>query len=528
MARGKKRGEKTESAREGALPKAVVPALIGAYLLLILLILWHGYQIKQSAGGGDGSSFLIWYGGVLLVALSGFGLLIYLLRRGADHLAALASERDQLRERIQNQNLVDSQTGLPNRLLLEERLNHKISDARRGGLRFMLMLVRINDFKRINKVLGYEVGDAVLRHLAKSLVDGLRETDTVARFDGDAFAVLADISEKNQAEIIARKVQDAVGKTIDVGDSPVTVTAAIGVAVFPEQGNDAQMLIENADKAVTRARQVGGHAIVFSEEDTASGVDRLALLTGIKEAMREGHLDMVFQPKLALVSPEAHSFEALLRWHHPEYGLLPSDMYIPLVEQTRHILDLTRWTIESCFATQKELMKTGVEATIAINISARVLDDNSFPIWVERMVAQYGLQPSHVRFELTESAIMQDSERALQVLLQLAAIGVGLSVDDFGVGHSSLAYLSRLAVDELKVDKSFVINMLKWESDRTIVRATINLAHDLGLNVVAEGVENLQQATMLREMECDMLQGYYVSRPLSRAQLLKWAASRAA
>ncbi len=203
-------------------------------------------------------------------------------------------------------------------------------------------------------------------------------------------------------------------------------------------------------------------------------------------------------------------------------------MYIPLVEQTRHIIDLTHWTVENVFSTQRELMDKGVKVSIAVNLSARVLDEDRFPLWVERMIGQYGLDPASVRFEVTESAIMQDSERALQVLLQLAAIGVGLSINDFGVGHSSLAYLSRLPVDELKVDKSFVVKMIKWEGDRAIVRATINLAHDLGLSVAAEGVEDMDQAAMLREMECDMLQGYYISHPLSEEQLQQWISSQAA
>ena len=506
----------------------VLPVVLGAFALFTLLVVAHGYQSLQNDPDQSLTGLLLGHGLVILLGLAGPGLLLHQIRRQEWALQSLKEERDMLLDQLRYQSFHDALTQLPNRMLLEERLHHKIIDARRSGTRFLFLLVSLNDFKRINKSLGYEVGDQVLRQVASHIVETLRETDTVARFDGDVFAVVADIGERNQAEIIARKVQDAVSRPIDVAESPLSVSAAIGAAIFPEQGNELSVLIEHADHAVTKARAAGGHAIVFSEEGATVGVDRLALVTGIKDAMLEGHLSMVFQPKLSLTAPDSHSFEGLLRWHHPEYGLLPADMYIPLVEQTRHIVDLTHWTVDACFATQKELMEMGVDAVIAINLSARVLDESGFPLWIERMLSQYGLKPERVRFELTESAIMQDSERSLQVLLQLAAIGVGLSVDDFGVGHSSLAYLSRLPVDELKVDKSFVINMIKWESDRAIVKATINLAHDLGLNVVAEGVENVEQATMLREMECDMLQGYYISRPLSKEQLLKWVASRAA
>jgi len=505
-----------------------LPLVLTTFVLLTLLVVSHAYQSYREDPSAGLLSLFLWHGALILLALVGPGVLLHQVRRQAWELAAVREERNLLLNQLRHQSFHDALTELPNRMLLEERLQHKIIDARRSGTRFMFMLVSLNDFKRINKMLGYEVGDQVLRQVARNMVEALRENDTVARFDGDVFAVAADISERSQAEIIARKVQDAVGRPIDMAESPVTVSAAIGVAIFPEQGNELSVLIEHADHAVTKARQAGGHTIIFSEEGATIGVDRLALVTGIKDAMIEGHLSMVYQPKLSLIAPDSHAFEGLLRWHHPEYGLLPADMYIPLVEQTRHIMDLTHWIIEACFSTQRELMEMGVDAVIAINLSARVLDESGFPLWVERMIAQYGLKPERVRFELTESAIMQDSERALQVLLQLAAIGVGLSVDDFGVGHSSLAYLSRLPVDELKVDKSFVINMIRWESDRAIVRATINLAHDLGLNVVAEGVENVEQATMLREMECDMLQGYYISRPLTKGQLLEWVASRAA
>ncbi len=516
-----------EPARKRVVARAL-PLVLVAFALFTLLVVSHAYHSYREDPSAGLLPLLLWHGALILLALVGPGVLLYLIRRQEWELAAVREERNLLLNQLQYQSFHDALTELPNRMLLEERLQHKIIDARRSGARFMFMLVSLNDFKRINKTLGYEVGDQVLRQVARNMVQALRENDTVARFDGDVFAVVADISERSQAEIIARKVQDAVGRPIDVAESPVTVSAAIGAAIFPEQGNELSVLIEHADHAVTKARQAGGHTIIFSEEGATVGVDRLALVTGIKDAMIEGHLSMVYQPKLSLIAPDSHAFEGLLRWHHPEYGLLPADMYIPLVEQTRHIMDLTHWIIEACFSTQRELMEMGVDAVIAINLSARVLDESGFPLWVERMIAQYGLKPERVRFELTESAIMQDSERALQVLLQLAAIGVGLSVDDFGVGHSSLAYLSRLPVDELKVDKSFVINMIKWESDRAIVRATINLAHDLGLNVVAEGVENVEQATMLREMECDMLQGYYISRPLTKGQLLKWVASRAA
>ena len=503
----------------------VLAALSAAGFLA--LVGWNAYQTWRWAPGHP-SSILIGHGLILAAGGAMAALLLLLWLRSRWQAARLSEEKVMLQAQLKYQSFHDSLTGLPNRALLEERLHHKIVEARRNGCRFIFLLVALNDFRRINKNLGYEMGDQVLKEVARNLVGTLRETDTVARFDGDVFAVVADIGERSQAEIIARKVQDAAGRPIEVADSPITLNAAIGGAIFPDQGSEVPVLLEHANQALTQAQENGGQTIVFSEAETSLGVARLALVTGIKDAMIEGQLSMVFQPRLSLTAPEEHAFEGLLRWHHPEHGLLPTSLYMPLVEQTHHIIDLTHWTVDACFKVQRELLDMGVEAEIAVNLSAQVLDDSGFPLWVERMIGQHGLNPGKVRFEITESAIMQDSERALQVLLQLAAIGVGLSVDDFGVGHSSLTYLSRLPVDELKIDRSFVLGMTRWESDRAIVKATINLAHDLGLNVVAEGVETVEQAAMLREMECDMLQGYYISRPLTREQLIRWVASRAA
>ncbi len=510
------------------------------YGVLVILVIFNGYQEYQSlrlleSGAGTIATpdqtlyrLVLSHGLLLVLMLVAPAILMYVLVGREKELQQMRIQHEALQSQLRYQSFHDPLTSLPNRMLLEERLANKIAAARRSGKRFLFLLASLNDFKRINKNLGYEIGDEVLRLVAQNIVSGLRDADAVARFDGDVFAVVADINEKAEANIIAQKVQGSLAHPIDVAESPLTVNAAIGAAIFPDQGEDMSVLIKHADDAVTKARAAGNNNIVFSEEDANSGMERLALITGIKDAMLEGHLSMVYQPKLKLTAPDTHAFEALLRWHHPEHGLLPCDMYIPLVEQTRHIIDLTHWTVENIFTTQRDLLDKGVSVSIAINLSARVLDEDGFPLWVERMIGQYGLDPTLVRFEVTESAIMQDSERALQVLLQLAAIGVGLSIDDFGVGHSSLAYLSRLPVDELKVDKSFVRNMIKWESDRAIVRATINLAHDLGLSVVAEGVEDMDQAAILREMECDMLQGYCISQPLTEEQLQQWISSQAA
>lgn len=467
---------------------------------------------------------------ILIISLMLLSMLsIYLYFRQRERL--LEVSRRQLlgaNRQLHYQSMHDALTGLPNRALLEEKIKAKISDSFRSGERFILMLISLNEFQRINRNLGYDIGNEVLRQIAFRLSETLRDVDSVGRFEGDVFAVLADIKEKPQASVIAGKVVDCLDQSIDVGESPLSVSASIGAVICPDQGKDLDTLLRNADRAVGLAKSNSGQSVVFSNEDEEIGMDRLSIITGLRDAIGSGQLQMVFQPKLSLTAPEERSFEALLRWEHPEYGQLPCDMFIPLIEQTKHISDLTHWTIESCFQTLRKMRhQYGRSSSVAINLSARVLDEEGFPERVEQMLNHYDLESNSVRFEITESAMMNDSDRAMQIMLRLAAMGISLSVDDFGVGHSSLAYISRLPVDELKVDKSFVLSMQKWESDRAIVKATIDLAHDLGLSVVAEGVETLEQATMLREMECDVLQGYYVSRPLNEEQVLKWLSSKA-
>lgn len=423
---------------------------------------------------------------------------------------------------LRYQSLHDKLTGLPNRSLLEERLKQKAQEATRSGQQFVLILASLKGLKRVNKLLGYEVGDQVLQKLGQRISDKLREVDTVARFEGDVFAIVADTGGKAQAELIATKVLESVDRPLDIGDAPLGLTAAIGIATFPSQGEDVTTLIKRADAAVSLAKTSRDRPIVFSTEGDLKGLDRLSLVSGLSDAIQLGQLSMVYQPQLALTEPDKHSFEALARWKHPVHGDLPCDLWIPLVEQTRNIIEMTHWSIETCLLAQKKLLDKGLEVKVAINLSARLLEENDFPLWVERTIGGIGVSPDQVSFEITESSMMADPDKAMQILLRLAAIGVGLSVDDFGVGQSSLAYISRLPVDELKVDKSFVQNMTESDSDLAIVRATIDLAHDLGLSVVAEGVETLEQATSLRQMECDFLQGYYISRPMPENQLEKW------
>ncbi|MGV6825710.1 MAG: putative bifunctional diguanylate cyclase/phosphodiesterase [bacterium] len=465
---------------------------------------------------------------LLAVSLLVISLTVRLLVKRNRAVESMSRELRELNEQLRYQSLHDDLTGLPNRTLLEDRLKQKVYKGGRTGGRFLLALVNLNEFSRVNESLGYEVGDQLLKAAAARLTRRLREVDTVARFESDVFAVVMDIRNIAEAEFLSAKVLDVLQQPFDVGETPVNIGASLGVACFPTHGKEERALINGADIALNKIKDSPEKTVQFASENAPGDIDRLALLSGFNEALESGQLFMVYQPKLSLTEPRRHELEALLRWDHPRFGGIPCDTFIPLVEQTKNIVLLTHWTVNESLKMLKSLTSQGREIGMAINLSAKILDEEGFPLWLQRAIDSHGIEPASVRLELTETAMMSDFEKSLKVLLQLAALGVGLSVDDFGVGQSSLAYISRLPVDELKIDKTFVSNMSSWESDRAIVKATIDLAHDLGLKVVAEGVETLEQATMLREMECDMLQGHYIAWPMTAEQLAHWLARQAA
>jgi len=467
---------------------------------------------------GDVAREVLILGLSLLLVILLTRLLVQQTRRLRQRTRELAEANHELEFRT----LHDGLTSLPNLTLLQERIDQRISGYARRAQRFAVMLINLNDFDRVNQVLGYECGDQLLREVAQRLQRSLRQGDTVARMERDLFALLVDTADKTSADLFAAKVLALVEQPLELRETLLTVSASVGIAFFPDHGRSVPELMAAAEGAMLSARDAADREVAFAQDLPETGIDRLSLLTGFRRALEQRQLRMVFQPKLSVVLPQERSFEALVRWSHPLHGEVSPELFIPLLEQTRTIVDLTYWTIHESLATLRRLRQQGLTASAAVNLSARMLDEDGFPLWVQRALEDHGVAAEQLRFEITESAMIRDSERAIEVLLNIAAVGVGLSVDDFGVGHSSLAYISRLPVDELKIDKSFVRNMGKWESDRAIVRATIDLAHDLGLQVVAEGVESLEQATQLREMGCDKLQGYFISDPLAEQNLLEW------
>ncbi|MFM1892637.1 MAG: hypothetical protein RLZ44_1714 [Pseudomonadota bacterium] len=480
--------------------------LTAAVLLLILAVLLPTLAGRVWSGAGAS----------LALAAAGLSFLLFLLLR-RDRTGSAAGHGVEIQ--ALHPSLLDPLTGLPNRYLLDERLQRQIAESEREGRRFALMLIDLNRFREVNEAFGREVGDRVLQRVAERIRSPLRDVDTVARVDGDEFALLVRVNTREQAQLVATKVLDRLDRPCEIVGSRLPVQASIGVAFFPEHGRDATALLQHAEAARLAANRAADRCAVYEPGEDPGQPDRLALLAGLRDGLREGQLYLVLQPKRDLGSPGPAKYEALVRWRHPAQGDLAPGDFLPFLEQTGAITDLTQWVVTEALRLLADARAAAI-AEVAVNLSVRVLEDAGFPVWVERQLKDSAVAPRRLRFEVTETAIMEDSRSALEVLQMLAALGVGLSLDDFGVGHSSLAYLARLPVDEIKIDRGFVAGLTDGGGNRAIVRATIDLGHDLGLRVVAEGVESEAQARLLAEMGCDVLQGHLLGPTLPLAQLL--------
>ena len=443
-------------------------------------------------------------------------------------LAQDITERQRMEEELRHQALHDALTGLPNRALLQDRLYQALRTASRLPSRgtpgpLALLLLDLDRFKEVNDTLGHHHGDLLLRHVAERLCATLRDSDTVARLGGDEFAVLLPATDHRGAHAAAEKIAAALALPFDVEDLPLHVGVSIGIALAPAHGEDAETLLRHADVAMYVAKREGETWAVYAPERDAYTPDRLALTADLRRAIADGDLLLHYQPKVDLVTKRITGVEALVRWTHPTRGPIPPDGFIPLAEHTGLIAPLTRWVLEAALLQAGHWRRAGLHLDMAINLSMVDLRDLGLPDTLERLLRAHAVPPTSVRLEVTESALMTDPACTQAVLVRLAALGVGLSVDDYGTGYSSLAYLKRLPVDELKIDRSFVRQMAEDAADAAIVSSTIGLGHALGLRVVAEGVEDHATWTLLADAGCDTAQGYYLARPLPAADVERWA-----
>ena len=433
------------------------------------------------------------------------------------------TERRLYIDKLEYQANHDSLTLLPNRNLLYARLRVAL-DTQSDGQAFALLLIDLDRFKEINDTLGHQAGDSLLRQLGPRLGEAVAEQQaTVARLGGDEFAILLPrIRNVQQAVVSAHKILDAIRQPFKLEGLDAEISASIGITACPAQASDISTLMRYADVAMYHAKAERLGVSVYQASYDPHSTKRLTLLSELSRAIREDQLELYFQPKVNIATRRVYGFEALLRWNHPKMGFIPPGEFIPLVEVTELIQPLTAWVLERSVQQAAEWYKQGLHFSVAANLSAQNLLEEGFAEHVGVLLERYDLPAERLELEITESTIMVNPDRAGRALDAVNALGVGLSIDDFGTGYSSLAYLKRLPVQALKIDYSFVISMLTDQQDEIIVNSTINLAHNLGLKVVAEGVEEEALLDKLEAMGCEMAQGYFIARPMPVSELEDW------
>jgi len=432
--------------------------------------------------------------------------------------------RKRYEHRLEHVSMHDALTGLPNRANIYQEIERFYAAG--GDAQGALLFIDLDRFKEINDTLGHQVGDRLLQLIGPRIASEMTDiSGTVARMGGDEFAIfLPSIRNQQHAVVFAHCILDALRLEFDLEVFCAEISASIGIALAPTQASDVNELMRYADVAMYYAKEQMSGIAVYKPEIDPHSPKRLAMMSELGRAIREDQLCLYYQPKVSLGDKSFYGFEALLRWNHPELGFVPPNDFIPIAEVTSLIHPLTAWVLEKSIAQCRLWHSQGLIVSVAVNLSARNLLDENMPKLVRTLLQKYDLPASALELEITESSIMSDPSRALRVLQQLHELGTQLSIDDFGTGYSSLAYLKKLPVQTLKIDYSFIRNMLDDKQDELIVESTIHLAHSLSLKVVAEGVENAALIDRLSSMGCDEAQGYHIGRPMPLSQIDEWMA----
>jgi len=446
----------------------------------------------------------------------------YPQRKGGEVVGAVVAfidvtVRKQAQERVQYLAYYDAVTGLANRTLLEDRLHKALASAHRRQEKLAVLFLDLDHFKVVNDSLGHSAGDLVLKDVAGRLQKVAREQDTVARLGGDEFVMVVNaVKESGDAAVVAKRVLDAVTAEGIIQGHPLSIGCSIGISIFPLHGRDTTALVKNADAAMYCAKERGRNNFqFFAPEMNAQALERLQLESDLRGALQRNELFLAYQPQLDVATGELIGAEALLRWRHPQLGLIPPDKFIRIAENSGLIIPLGEWVLRTACAQARQWQQQGLPAVpVAVNVSAVQFRQEGFLELIRRVLGDTGLSPQYLELELTESLIMSNSETILSMLRQLKATGVKLSIDDFGTGYSSLSYLKHFPVYKLKVDRSFVRDITLDPDDAAIISTIISMAKSLNLKAIAEGVETQEQMTFLRQHQCDEVQGYYFSQPL--------------
>jgi len=436
------------------------------------------------------------------------------------------TEQRLAEESLRKLRLVDQVTGLPNRVMLQNRLGPALAESVRTGRPLALLILGLDRFREVKNTLGHHSGDAIVREVAVRIGDALGDPDRVARLKGDEFGVLLPDADAAFARQVGDRIQRALERPFMVQKVPVEVSASIGIAVCPRDGAEAETLLRSADAALVAAQKLGGgESVVYSAECEPHDPSQLALLAELRRAVDANELRLHYQPKVDLKTRTVTGAEALLRWDHPKRGPVSPGLFVPLAERTGAglIRPLTRWVLDRAAGEARGWERAGRQVPVAVNVSALSLHDMRIVDEVEETLLTHDLRPDRLQIEVTETAVMKDGTRAAEVISSLSNRGVMVSIDDFGRGQTSLALLKRLPVHELKIDMAFVQGMAgDTGEDTAIVRSTADLGHNLGLGVVAEGVENQWTLDLLASFGCDQAQGFHIARPMPAAEFASW------
>ena len=478
------------------------------------------YQDYEPIARAANATFLPVAGIFEAVLVLLFVALVPILRRVT---LRMRRQMDEIRHRAH----YDELTGLPNRTLFKARIEEALDASEPAGDTVVVMLLDVDRFKEVNDALGHDTGDLLLQELGVRL-QKLCEDEGAARLGGDEFGILLPQASVEEATLLAERIHASLENSFDLRGFSLEVATSIGVAAFREHGEDAGTLLQHADVAMYVAKAAHAGTAVYSAEQDTNDAAKLALAGELRGAIENDELVVYFQPKAELESGCIVGAEALVRWQHPERGFIPPNDFIPLAERTGLIKPLTRHVLAAALEQCREWSANGLDLHVAVNLSIPDLLDLELPDRIAALLAQAGVAPEQLELEITESTILADPFRVRHVLDRLNEMGVRLTIDDFGTGYSSLAYLKSLPVQTIKIDRSFVTDMLGNESDAAIVRSTIDLARNLGLRVVAEGVETQAVWDVLREQGCTLAQGYLISKPAPAEELAGLLEDRAA
>lgn len=485
---------------------------LGVFIVLFMVgYLSYGYMLTS----GPSSTLKT----IVSVILLGGGIFVAMVVR----LSRISIERvEDLAEQQKHRAVHDNLTELPNRILLEERLDYAVVQAKRRQERFVLLLMDLNRFKEINDTLGHFYGDYVLQEMANRLQGQIRESDTLARIGGDEFALILPQIDAEQASNMCHKIALVSDQPFNIEGNRINVGLSIGVAIYPDHGADSEALIHNATSAMCEAKKNDVIYAFFHPSQDKSSLDRLILAGELREAILKDQMVLHYQPKVSAKGQLLNGVEALVRWQHPQRGMIPPNDFIPLIEQAGLSKMLTLWVLDNAIKQSRIWSEDGLNIRIAVNLSIKNLHDVGFPGDVERLLHKWKVEPKMLVMEITESCMMADPKLVHMVVVRLKELGVQLSIDDFGTGYSSLSYLRKFPAKEIKIDRSFVTDMCANKENAIIVKSTIEMVHNIGCLVVAEGVEDEETFVKLAELKCDFLQGFHISRPLTKEKLEEW------